>query len=216
MNRIIDERKTSQRSKKVHQRREVEVLPRQPSPLKSPSDSPSKRVSVLNAPFTTDQKSKNFVKKFGHKKFFKIGDRAKTASIKLSAKIKEFKIQGKVFDSVDCESDLQRSMFFRLKLKSKSNQYDMVKELLEIYEEVHGKLPEEVIRKHREKRKREREEKKDGNMKRKVLEKKKTVDTEADEDNALLEAIAGPLSEHGKKMIEGMGEKEINDLLDGK
>lgn len=178
---------------------------------------------MLNAPQTT-QKSTNFDKKiFGHKNFFKVGNRAKKASIKVSAKIKEFKGQGKVFESADCESDLQRSMFFRIKFKSKSNQYDMVRELLEIYEEIYGKLPAEVIKKYREKKRKEKEERADQEevvtKKRKLLKRKKREEdtngiTDEEETNSLMEAINQPLTEQEAKTVEDMGEREINDLLD--
>ena len=134
--------------------RKVEFLPRR-STLESYDSQEENSVLGRNKP--SANKKSNFSDQIGHKKFFKQGHRAKRASIKLQGVLKEFKSQGREFTSIHCESDLQRTAWYRLKLKAKTNQEKMCrnklleveekceeqKRKLERYEMLFGKLPDE-------------------------------------------------------------------------
>ena len=196
-------------------KRNVEMLPRLPyrpsppppeKPLKSSNSKKKTSVLVQVAPSANKKPIKFFDKNSGHKKFFTIGQRAKHASIKLQSKMKEFKKKSKKFSSVDCESDLQRSMFFRLKLKSKSNQYDMLKDMMDVYIEFFGEIAEDIMKEKLKEKKEKRKKERKGKVTEEEEEKEQDNSTgpPTDKDNALMEAIASGQVEEKEidKMIE--------------
>ena len=145
--------KHKHRREMARKNRTVEFLPRRNT--RESSDSADHSVLGRNEP--SAEKKSNFSRQLGHKKFFKQGHRAKKASIKLQKVLKDFKKQGREFTSINCESDLQRTAWYRLRLKAKTNQekmcqnkladieekYEEQRKKLARYEQLFGKLPEE-------------------------------------------------------------------------